>query len=1118
MRRLHGFLGLILLVFSIYLLGTPVVHCDGGVWSSLMGPEGGTISALAVDPQNPQNIYAGTFSGVFKSTNGGQTWINAGLSSMYRIQALTIDPTNPSVLYAGTEGYGGYKSTDAGINWKALDTKGGTWDDSTRAFAIHPVDPKIVYAGTWDGVYRSSDAGLSWTPLKTGISVRGVAVNPTTPAIMYVSAWDKGIYRSTDAGNTWAATIFDLGNLDVNALVIDPKQPSTLYASTPTGIYQSTNGGDKWSNFYVGILTAYGSTGSLAIDPQDSRILYVGAANTETSNQELYKSTDSGATWNTINTGLTYFANNTVNVIAVDPKNSANVYAGFDKGGMAKSANGGAAWSGINSGLRAAVVNTLATDPANSQVIFAGTESDGLFASTTGGQSWKKVSTGATGASVKALAINPSNPQTVYAGYYGEGLYKSTDGGSNWTAINSGLRMPFYTAALAVDPNGSSTIYAGAGTVYKSTDEGGTWNSIYKSSANILAISPDDTSVLYAGTNNGIAKSTDGGTSWKSMSAGLSINALVIDPQSASTLYAGSRDGNDGLLISNDGGRTWSTAKSGLTGRNGIGINSLAVNPDDPSILYAGMESGGVFRSTDYGASWSELNSGLGDLYAINTLIVDPNNPDKVYAAVDAAGVWTYPSSCSSLYMAPGGAVACKTSGDGETTQTGYAKLTTNSSSTPYGTAVISFTLDGVTVSEVGIPSTPPTTKARFFVDYRTGINPIPGRSDSGTVDTNTGVAIVNTGSSKATVTYTLRNFAGTTVAVGHGTVAAGKHYAKFVDQLKDIAPDFDLPSDFQSGSLEIASDQKVSVLALRGTINQEGLFLMTTTPVTDLTKTVLSIPIFFPQYADGGGYSTSFLLLNTTNGVEKGSLQFINKDGTPLSVTPVGGTEDSLFRYTIAPNGAFRFQTDGSPAETKAGWVLLIPDQFTNTPVGAGVFSYNPGNALISESGVPSTLSMTHARVYMDLSGNHNVGLAVANVSTSDSEIVITAYQSDGITPIGTSGDPLQLVPNGYEAKFVDQFISDLPAGFAGVLDIRSTHGFAALTLRSLWNENGDFLMTTFPVAEADQTPPSPVVFPHVVDGGGYHTEFILISNGQASSPNLTSYDEGGLPAASTR
>jgi hypothetical protein len=124
-------------------------------------------------------------------------------------------------------------------------------------------------------------------------------------------------------------------------------------------------------------------------------------------------------------------------------------------------------------------------------------------------------------------------------------------------------------------------------------------------------------------------------------------------------------------------------------------------------------------------------------------------------------------------------------------------------------------------------------------------------------VDIDTGVAVVNPGSTTARVTYTLRDTAGATISMGHGVLAAGSHFARFVDQLQEVASDFNLPPDFQFstgfGSLEISSDQRLSILALRQMINQRDEALLTTTPTADLSQPLRSAPIYFPQFVDGG-------------------------------------------------------------------------------------------------------------------------------------------------------------------------------------------------------------------------------------------------------------------------
>jgi len=468
---------------------------------------------------------------------------------------------------------------------------------------------------------------------------------------------------------------------------------------------------------------------------------------------------------------------------------------------------------------------------------------------------------------------------------------------------------------------------------------------------------------------------------------------------------------------------------------------------------------------------------------------------------------------CSGLNLSSGGAASCQTTGSSATVQVGYAKFAVTSGTSPYGTAAYSSKQNGVTVSEAGVPASPPTTQARVFIDYRTNMNAIPASSNGGTVNVDTGIAVENNGSATANITYTLSDLNGVALSTGHGTLAAGNHFAKFVDQLEDVAPDFSMPSNFQFGSLEIISDQPVSVLAIRGTTNQRKEFLVSTTPTADLTQPLSYSSMYFPQLADGGGDTTSLILLNTSNGTESGTLQILKNNGLPLVVNQVGGASNSTFRYSIASGGGFRFQTDGSPAAVNVGWVELIPDSLSPTPVAFGVFSYNPVNVMVSESGIPATTSTTHARVYVDLSGNHDVGLAVANVNAAFATITINAYQTGGATSVGTSQGPLQLAANGHNALFADQLISGLPAGFTGVLDISSTTPFAAVTVRSLTNERGDFLMTTFPVADLTQAAPSPIVFPQIADGGGDITEFILISSGQAASTTLNYYDENGMP-----
>jgi enterochelin esterase-like enzyme len=470
----------------------------------------------------------------------------------------------------------------------------------------------------------------------------------------------------------------------------------------------------------------------------------------------------------------------------------------------------------------------------------------------------------------------------------------------------------------------------------------------------------------------------------------------------------------------------------------------------------------------------------------------------------------------SIITLAPGSASKSSTAGGSSSNAlAGYAKANMNSGAIPYGTAVFMFKQKGVTVSEAGVPASPPTARARVFIDYRSSVLGVPGHSDSGTVNINTGIGVVNYGSYAAQITYTLRNINGSIVGTGQGSLDAGHHFAKFINQLNTVASGFVLPSDLQFASLDIVSDQPLSVIALRMTTNQRGESLFTTTPVADMNQPLANASIYFPQLADGSGWTTSLILMNTSGSEEKGSLDILDNNGTPLVVHQAGGSTASSFRYSIPSNGALRFQTDGSSEGQKAGWVRLIPDSMNSTPIGSGVFGYNPGNVLVTESGIPSALATTHARIFVDLAQNHNTGLAIANLNTAAAVVTVQAFQADGVTPAGKNQQILPLASLGHDSKFANQLFPNLPADFIGILDVSSSTPFAAITVRSFYNERADFLLTTFPVADTTRPAPYPIVFPHIADGGGYVTQFIMLSPGNAAKTSLIMYSESGTPFA---
>jgi CARDB len=227
---------------------------SGPYWQSV-GPYGGDVTAMAIDPTAPTTLYAGTRGGVFKSTDGGASWapMNVGLSHL-GIAALAINPTTPTTLYAGTLNGGVFMSSDGAANWAPMNT--GLSDLIIYTLAIDSTTPSILYAGTSrSGVFKSTDGGASWAPMNAGLlnlNVVALAIDPTTPTTLYAGT-GGGVFESTDGAVSWAPMNVGLSNQNVSTLAIDPTTPTTLYAGTQRGVFKSADGAASWVPINAGL-------------------------------------------------------------------------------------------------------------------------------------------------------------------------------------------------------------------------------------------------------------------------------------------------------------------------------------------------------------------------------------------------------------------------------------------------------------------------------------------------------------------------------------------------------------------------------------------------------------------------------------------------------------------------------------------------------------------------------------------------------------------------------------------------------------------------------------------------------------------------------------------------
>lgn len=654
------------LLFIIICLFVTLRSMYGGlnVWTS-NGPYGGHIISLAIHPNNSSVIFAGCddSGGIFKTTDGGETWTYVS-SSVPDVCGWTIamDPHNPDVVYAGDiYGFGVYKSTNGGVDWQYMNT--GLDETQVTCLAIHNDTTSIIYAGTggWrftgNGVYKSVNAGTNWSSSGlTGEKVYCLAMRPGAPNVLYAGTHGTGLHRSTDSGNNWLQ--LPLAEAYVNCLAIDPLAPDIIYAGTLNGVYSTTDAGSTWDTLGLSQDIIW----SLAVDPVSPNILYA-----STLWNGVFRSTDSGNSWSPINSGLNYPITFSV---TIDPASPSTLYLGTAAGGVYKSTNGGAFWSQKIQGMKNTYMFGLVPHPDSADIIYAGRcyaePGAFFFRSIDGGQNWTSL-TALVNVGLTSLIIDPADYHVFYTGAI-KAMVKTTDHGATWILLDTLFFSEERVPSMAIDHFATNIIYAGIYivdpdtgiSVRKSTDYGISWNEVaffpktVQSNAldpesdilhgGAVAVSPLSSSIIYAGAFGGVHRSTDGGNIWTPQ--GLmneAIFSLEINPDSEDIIYAGCESGK--VYKSTDSGNNWLQIDPGWSPAM---ITDILVDPSSTNNIYVGRDAsdwhtgvhGGVAHSTDGGTSWSEIDSGLTTTHTIRLAIDTTAN--TLYAATYGGGVFAY--------------------------------------------------------------------------------------------------------------------------------------------------------------------------------------------------------------------------------------------------------------------------------------------------------------------------------------------------------------------------------------------------------------------------------------------------------------------------------------------
>jgi photosystem II stability/assembly factor-like uncharacterized protein len=624
-----------------------------GVWTPL-GPDGGSVWALAIDPDDADVVYAGTRNGVFKSTDAGVTWVAAskglGPTGVWvRSLALTS-----AAVYAGTDADGVYKSTDAGASWTraSIGLPPSSNAPHISALVADPRSPNRVWAGTNHGVFLTTNGGLTWQPRRRGLPLdvptQGLALAPDGKTL-YATNF-RAVFKSTNEGKTWLRMSKGLPGGGFTEVIVDPAAPSTVFVAGP-GLYKTTNGGASWTR---GASPGLFTSSVLALAFQDRRLF---ASLYSTAKSGIYYSDDHGATWTT---AVESPSDPFVLDLAADPD---DVYAGtssdFEHGGVFRSQSRGMTWEPSFTGLNSLGARAVAVDPSDPDVLYTGVDDLGVFKSADRGATWERLKLALPPfhkIRINTIVVDPSDPSIVYAGS-GFDLFRSEDAGASWEKIEE---LPILVEVLAAHPRTPGAVWAAGapGFLYHSDDYGKTWERLPPVPDGVAVwlrafqVDPHDPNVLWtagtltdAGPAGGVRhqvrlfRSADAGQTWERRESGLfgtSVLALAVDPANSNLLLAGT---DSGLFRSADASLTW-TKVPGFSAP----VNAVVAAPTTPTTFYANLTGFGVQRSIggiDGGLTWTPARRGLAPV-PVNTLTVDPNDPRQLYAGSQTRGVFAY--------------------------------------------------------------------------------------------------------------------------------------------------------------------------------------------------------------------------------------------------------------------------------------------------------------------------------------------------------------------------------------------------------------------------------------------------------------------------------------------
>jgi photosystem II stability/assembly factor-like uncharacterized protein len=606
------------------------------------------------------------------------------------VGALAMDPNDPSIIYCGTgeanlsadsyPGVGLYRTTDGGASWQLIrraDPNG--IPARIGAIAIDPFDSNHILiggighylagqdrTGGMGGLYESTDGGQSWW--RYGFisfaehRCHSIVFHPTQAGSFLVTISEQGsangIWRTTDAGNNWTHLTQGLPSPDRfnrTTLAVAPSHPDRIYAlasdngSRVLGVFRSNNGGDTWSSIHgtsfhyqrrIGTFLddlerqmTYNNT--IAVSPDDPDRVICGGV-------DLHLTANGGTTWQNVtiwnaNPGDPNYAHADQHALAFAPSDSTRVYA-LNDGGMDVSDNSGSTWINRSDGLSVTMFYDYDVAQTNSKFYGGGAQDNGTLVTVQGQSDDHFDITGGDGG---WLVFDPQNENHIYASIYNMNIFRfpAHSGNPNRfedvspTNTDPGEAQDMWMVYIAIDPADANTVFTGTRRVWRTRNDAASWEPVspyFRGRITAIDIARADSDRIYVGTSHGeIFRSLDGGDTWSDNLAGATLPGFKITrirsrPDNADRLIATVANfGASHVYRSDDGCFTWEDVDQGTLPN--VPHNAVVIPSQHPNEVYVANDIG-VFRSTDFGDSWTNITANLPNISVIDLIYHDTDN------------------------------------------------------------------------------------------------------------------------------------------------------------------------------------------------------------------------------------------------------------------------------------------------------------------------------------------------------------------------------------------------------------------------------------------------------------------------------------------------------------